>query len=254
MARSFNGTSDYISTGLKITHSNGTLACRFRISSAPSANDVYVGQNATGDGTLGLGFQAQLGNLVGYVNNNSSGSAGAILTDSSEQTFVLTWGSAGIKCYLNAGTAATNAHTGAPTANAAAHGIMEIGAFNYSGGRLLFPPIAGAADFAIWDEALGADEVAAYHKGFSPLLIRSHALTNYCRILGNDSPEPDIVGGGTFTVTGAAKADHQRVFMPYPPKAFPIPAAAAATGQPYVKRIGGVRGMERHIGSGVRIW
>ena len=62
---------------------------------------------------------------------------------------------------------------------------------------------------AIWSVALSADEMAALAKGASPLSIRPASLVFYSPYLGRDSPEIDIVGGRTLTVTGTSSSTEE---------------------------------------------
>jgi len=84
---------------------------------------------------------------------------------------------------------------------------------------------------AIWNVALTDGEVAALAAGASPLTVRAQSLVAFWPIIGNNSPEIDIVGGYDLTVSGATKFAHPRIYQPiaqilqFPPTA----AAPAAT-------------------------
>jgi hypothetical protein len=67
---------------------------------------------------------------------------------------------------------------------------------------------------AFWTAALTADEVAILAKGFSPIMVRPGSLAGHVPVYGNDSPENEIMGVPTpsFTVTGAVKAAHGRIY------------------------------------------
>lgn len=54
---------------------------------------------------------------------------------------------------------------------------------------------------AIWDRALSASEAASLSEGISPLALDRTGLVFYAPLNGQ-SPEPDIVGGASGTVTG----------------------------------------------------
>ncbi len=102
------------------------------------------------------------------------------------------------------------------------------------------------AEWAFWDVELTAAEVAILGKFFSPLFVRPQSLISYLPLLGNTSPEPDIVGGHNGTLTGTTKVEHSRIYVPeqeslvspvpetpipsyYHPAAF-IPGRTLATG------------------------
>lgn len=69
------------------------------------------------------------------------------------------------------------------------------------------------AEAAGWSVVLDAAQIAGIAKGFSPRLYPT-GLEFYAPLIGKASPEPDIVGGTTGTVTGAVVADHVRVYYP----------------------------------------
>lgn len=58
------------------------------------------------------------------------------------------------------------------------------------------------AELAIWNMALSQSDVEALAAGAVPTTIQSGNLISYCPILGDDSPEPDIVGSFPLTING----------------------------------------------------
>jgi hypothetical protein len=71
------------------------------------------------------------------------------------------------------------------------------------------------AEAAVWNVDLAAPEIAALAAGLSPLLIRPSALVAYWPIIGNTSPEIDLIGRRELTVVNAAvAAPHPRVYLP----------------------------------------
>ena len=94
---------------------------------------------------------------------------------------------------------------GSDAANSLIVGWAGTGAFRCDG------PLA---EGGIWDVILTADEMNALGDGYSPLLIRPTSLVFYPPLIGNYSPEIDVVGGNLGTVTGAVKATHPRVYYP----------------------------------------
>jgi hypothetical protein len=84
-------------------------------------------------------------------------------------------------------------------------------------------------EVAIWAGDIGSDGYAQVHKGFSPLLVRPDLLVFYMPIIGQYSPEPDIVGGLSGTITGSLPvATHVSVYRPYGPYAIADDAPSAA--------------------------
>ncbi len=53
----------------------------------------------------------------------------------------------------------------------------------------------------IWDVGLSASEVGSLSVGINPRRIRSDDLLYYAPLNGQ-SPEPDVVGGASGTITG----------------------------------------------------
>ena len=72
------------------------------------------------------------------------------------------------------------------------------------------------AHCAIWNVALTDEEAAALGSGVSPLSIRPASLKFYLPYVGRDSPEIDIIGGTTLTVTGTTiNNDSPPLIFPY---------------------------------------
>lgn len=71
------------------------------------------------------------------------------------------------------------------------------------------------AEIGVWDRVLTASEVAILAKRYSPLFIPS-GLVWYAPIMGKNSPERDIVGGDSGTLTGTTAFAHPRIIYPSP--------------------------------------
>lgn len=92
------------------------------------------------------------------------------------------------------------------------------------------------AEFAKWNRVLSASEAAMLGAGFSPVTIL-RGLVFYAPLIGVLSPEIDIVGGTTGTVSGGTgTASHPRIIYPSRPQII-LPPAAVVAGQPTIKRI-----------------
>lgn len=90
---------------------------------------------------------------------------------------------------------------------------MTIGRAGDSSPDRYFDGLIAEAGF--WDIALTTAEIDSLAKGFSPLCIRTASLLNYWNLLGNNSPETDIVGGFNLTLAGTpAVAPHPRIIYP----------------------------------------
>lgn len=82
------------------------------------------------------------------------------------------------------------------------------------------------AEYARWNRILSAGEIALLSKGYAPRFIRS-GLVLYSPLIGRASPEPDLFGGKTGTVTGAVAANHPRIIYPSAPQIMKFGADAA---------------------------
>ena len=118
-------------------------------------------------------------------------------------------GGSGSAVWLDGGSKATGSSNGW----AGAHDTF-IGALGISGsvsshfsGRL--------AEAALWFAQLTDAEVAALAAGYSPLMVRPQSLGAYWPLIGNLSPEIDIVGGYDMTLQNApTKAAHPPIIYP----------------------------------------
>lgn len=74
------------------------------------------------------------------------------------------------------------------------------------------------AEAAIWSVALSDADIALAAKNVSPLMVHPESLIFYAPIIGNYSPEVDVVGHFSLTVTNTSKAVHPRIFYPSAPQ------------------------------------
>src|ERR1044072_7635251 len=81
------------------------------------------------------------------------------------------------------------------------------------------------AEYARWDRILSAGEIDLLAKDYSPRFI-SRSLIFYSPLIGKASPEPDIKGGLTGTVTGATAAAHPRIIRSVGPQIIPVTAGS----------------------------
>lgn len=81
-----------------------------------------------------------------------------------------------------------------------------------------YPGDGDIAEWARWDRVLTADERAILHSTGCPLHV-PRGLVRYYPIIGRNSPEIGLTGGGeNLAVTGTpAAAPHPRIFLPYGP-------------------------------------
>jgi hypothetical protein len=146
-----------------------------QIGTAPSASSVATGTEAV------IGGVADIANdqIRVYLNGAQSGATASVTFGNATYTH----GTPSANDYLGGTNTATN---------------------EQFDGRV--------SEVAIWAGDIGAAGFAMLGKRVSPLLVRPDLLVGYWPLLGNASPEVDLVGGNNGTITGAvAKADHPRI-------------------------------------------
>lgn len=113
--------------------------------------------------------------------------------------------------YLNGGNKGTN--TGSRTPSGLNR--TSIGKRDNATGDRPFSSTGFIAEVAIWNDSLTDAEVASLATGISPFKIRPSALVAYWPLIGNTSPEVNLVSTATQTVQGTlSAAAHPRVIMP----------------------------------------
>jgi hypothetical protein len=120
--------------------------------------------------------------------------------------------------YLN-GTAGATDTTDTTTTST---GRLEVGRAR-SGAGTLSPFNGSLAEFAIYNAALDADEVAALAKGYSPRMIRPSALMAYVPLTA--SVLVDLRGAPLTSSGSPAVSDHPRIIYP---RGYQRPRFAAA--------------------------
>lgn len=133
-------------------------------------------------------------------------------------------------CYIDGsgGTADTTAITGMATLNVTGFGrLSDSTPSSYINGMM--------AECGMWNVALTAAEIASLAEGVSPLFIRPASLVGYWPLIGNDSPEIDLVGGNDMTLGGTPTAvAHPAVMRPsaqilqFPPSAAAPPSGSTS--------------------------
>lgn len=218
MARSFNGTSDYLiyATAIRTT-TPLTFACWAKWNTLGTNTMLMtIGDNASTTTLLNRFrlnknasdiLQAAAANTT-TSGNSASGTIAA--TNTWYHCAAVFTSSTSRLGYLDgvAGTANTTSITPGSlddtTIGASTFGSGSVG--TYMNGQI--------AEAGIWSVALTADEIASLAKGVSPNFIRPASLLAYWPLIGNFSPEIDLHGRFEMTVSGATKADHPRVYMP----------------------------------------
>lgn len=125
------------------------------------------------------------------------------------------------RAYLN-GTGGTANTT---TVNPGGLDITQIGTL-WTGTN---PATADVGEAVIYGAALTDADLASLAAGVSPLLVRPDALVAYYPLLGQFSPEIDLVGRNELTLNNApAAAAHCRIIYPAGPLIWRLTAGAAA--------------------------
>jgi len=221
MARSFDGTGDYITLPSNhFTPSNDfTVMCWFQYAASSSYRCLW-------SDTLTKRFLGMNGALL-YVQTDagakSATGATSLTTNTWYHAAMVKSSTAGLIVYLNGvqdginGTATAASATGSDEVFGA-EPLTGITAYNWNGKM---------AEFGFYDAVLTADELLQAAKGISPKAIRPGNLTNYWPLIGTTTNEFDIVGGAAGTVTNATKTEHTRVIYPKRTRTVYVPDAAA---------------------------
>jgi hypothetical protein len=177
-----NGTSG----GLLLEMTGGTTGAQFVQISARSVSGDGL-QTGASTSTVSTGTEAVIGGVADIANDQ-------------------------IRVYLNG---AQNGATASVTFGNATYTLGTPSANDYLGGTNTpsNEQFDGrVSEVAIWAGDIGAAGFAMLGKRVSPLLVRPNLLVGYWPLLGNASPEVDLVSGKNGTITGTvAKADHPRI-------------------------------------------
>jgi hypothetical protein len=206
-----------------------TLAAWIRPASLPAGvmeilclNDDVNGQNFF---DLGLSATSLVEARIGAVGAGSSGFAGAPTIGTWAHTAAVYASSTSRTAYLNGVAGSVDTSNFTPVSgNFLGTSIGAFGAANFGLGF-----DGDIAETAIWNVALSAADIAMLALGISPQLIRPDALVWYVPLLGQYSPEIDVVSHRDLTVTGATVSAHPRMFYPIVPNTSPKFGAALGT-------------------------
>jgi len=195
MARTFNGSTQYIATtGIPVSDYPFTMACWAQYSSDVADRRTLMSLDHSVS-SYHLGLQVDMagsGNPVVLLSNTSD-----ITTATSGPTSANAWfHAAGV---WTSATSRAVYHNGSNKGTASgsvpwsAMQFVSIGARKYNStyGRY-WPGVI--AECGVWNVALSDDEVAALGDGVSPLLVRTGALVGYWPVMGRTSPEIDVMG------------------------------------------------------------
>ena len=196
-----------------------TMACWAKTSITGSVQGI-MGLHASGSTHARNNFRLRVesANQVSFSSANGANSDGA---GASTTITANTWfhvcgvssSSTSRAVYFNGGSKGTNATNLTPS------GInrTSIGVGDGSTPTFEFAPggTGDIAEAAIWNIALSDADVAALAAGASPLLIHPEALVGYWPLLGNNSPENNLLSNtSVLSVQGSlSAAAHPPVFI-----------------------------------------
>lgn len=215
MARSFNGTTDVITTGFSFVQPPFSLAVWFN-STTVTPVQAMIGSN------IAQAVEFRLNSTVlEFV------SSGIAVIGSSSATFAANTWYRGVATYASGGGWAIYATGASPSSGTMVEALtntpLQIGnQTNFS------ESWSGAlADVAVWNVVLSAAEAASLVQGARPFTIRPKSLIGYWPVDGLQSPEPDLSGNannGTLTGTALAPGPPFALFTPRWPQLAPISA------------------------------
>ena len=234
MSRNFSATTDKLRTTSFVGPPTTTGTVAFWIKPAFSPGDstnyrLYEYWNSSG--SLEFTMFRRFDNLWYFGWNNFGGDDRATFSDTGTFTsgtwihILFTWdtgGSPHTNVYFDGssvGSASGTLNTGTGFAE---HHIGNSGVANNGGG------CGDIAEVGMWNIVLDAGQRAALAAGVAPILVAPAALVQDSPLLGYASPETGRVAGTQYTVTGATKSAHPRIFYPRRPSIITAPAAALA--------------------------
>jgi hypothetical protein len=217
MARSFNGTSDYLNYATAVrTTTPLTMACWAKWNTLGTSTMLMTIGDSSSTTTLLNRFRLSKNAsdlvIAATANTTTSGtSSGGTVTATN------TWyHCAGIYTSSTSRTGYLDGVAGTANTTSLTPSSLDdttIGASIYSGGAGTYMD-GQIAEAGIWNVALTAAEITSLAKGVSPLMIRPASLISYWPLIGQTSPEIDLRSRFEMTVNGAVAADHPRVYMP----------------------------------------
>ena len=204
MARDFAGTG-YLNIGraqeIEIT---GDMSISLLHYGVTTTEQKILGCYNTGSPYTGYGLRIPSSGIMEYWSNGvfqweaATSAASAGQWNHQGITISGTGANAGT-FYLNGSTNGTWSHT-APGAYTGTD--KSLGALAGGGDEFQDP----MAHVAIWDVALTAAEMTCLSEFIDPESVRPQSLVAHWPIYGDRSPEPDLRGGNSGTVTGTANA------------------------------------------------
>jgi hypothetical protein len=224
MARSFNGSSDFITLGITQTTAFArpiSFSCWALLNSGAGSFPLIIGFTAGGSFTffgINIGSSSGLNVFYSGVDQTNNGSA---FSTNVWHNCVFTDDGATVTVYQDGSSVGTGGSIGTITNSA----NVVIG--NNAQGNSFWK--GSIADAAFWNVVLTAAEIRALSNGARPFTIRPGNFNGYWPFDGLQSPEPDLSGkanNGTLTGTALAAGPPVMMFTPRWPQFLTPPAAA----------------------------
>ena len=202
MAHQFTRTSSMSLTGTNpISGATPlTMACWTNLVSIGSPDQLVMG--LFNNGVNNLNAQVIVYNNTGntfdartYDGSSNSSSNGAFAVQNVWVHVAAVFAAANSRTiYVNGSSGGANTTSRTPTGinSVAIGGAIDSTPDRYLGGKVM--------EAAIWDAALTAAEILELALAMAPPAVRPGNLVSYWPLHGNNSPEPDLVGGFNLTL------------------------------------------------------
>lgn len=237
MARSFNGSSDVVTTGnFNTPNTPITISLWAKSSTATTGLQAFIGTRC-GAANLGPQFRFDGSGNLQFSRNNVlviATSSGITLSNSAFKLCAVTYDQVNCIFYygdasgVQTSTTATNlglsTNTNGYTIGASCTNNSDVASTQWFSGPL--------ADVAVWNVILTTSEITALCRGARPSRVRPLSLLSWWPLDGLQSPEPDLSGNahnGTLTGTASALGPPFMPFTPRWPQSIIVGAAAPST-------------------------
>lgn len=151
--------------------------------------------------------------FVGSNSHRSGGSVGAKMTTANItadtwHSMGATWDGTNVRSYLNGVLDGTSSASSVPSPGNTE--VALLASSSYGGVEALFA-IGAAAELALWNVVLTAEELSSLAKGFRATLVRPANLIFYAPVVRS---RVDVKGGRTLGLAAGSEVftDHPRVF------------------------------------------
>jgi hypothetical protein len=228
MARSFNGTTQYLSrTTIPASAAPLTVSIHFKPTAGSGGKTLWALADTAGTANyFRLEYDEGAGNLEAETRSTTSG--GAVMSTVGGITEGAWNHGAAVYAAANSRTVYGNGTAGTTNTSSVTPLDLDTEAIGVLLRSTTAQFFAGElADYGLWDVALTAAEITALSKGVSPLLIRPASLVSYAPLGGRLSPEPDLITGVGFALTAAPTyADGPRLYRPRGRSLIVVPSSA----------------------------